>query len=518
MDTTNYIEMNDVQGLVLRGYNFPNIRYIILSIKDIPGAQQFCADLASGTGKGGLQITNAEPWENKIKPEYCLNIGFTNSGMEKLIGADQCTVVSFWSGGLFDSFSSGAVADAVAMGDTGDSAPTNWWNNGGWIAKDKPSNDGSELHIQITLFAHTPEDRENYYALLLDMISNTASGPSVVPVYYQDSDPLTVDGNSDYVHFGYRDSLSQPRIDGVLWDDPMVKRLMGVSTIDDRPKVPADRFVISHTAEDYNAHPLLANGTFAAFRLLYQDEAAFTKFINSDSNTPAELMAAKMCGRWRDGTPLVVSPDKEDKSLGEPSSKNFNFTNFDYLSPSPNQPNQVEGDANSDPLGLKCPYAAHIRRANPRDDFNVTANTNNAVKHRIVRRASPYGPPYDPCEKEGIQRGLVGLFIGAVLDDQFRFVTSIWFEQGGFRNPDASPNQSGVDPLFGPQAIDTNPLDSVFAYNDKGTYNSTPGMTRFIRTDGSLYLFLPSITGLKSLSEGKIPPPLTTKLPLPAYY
>jgi deferrochelatase/peroxidase EfeB len=434
--------------------------------------------------------------------------------MEKLIGADNCNVVSYWSGALYDSFSSGAVADAAIMRDTGDSAPANWWRNGGWIPKTPPSSDGSELHIQITLFAHSPEDRKNYYDVLLDMISETASGPSVIPVYYQDSDPLTVDGNSDYVHFGYRDSLSQPRIKGVQWDEPMVKRLMGVSSIDDRPKVPADRFVINKTADDYHAHPLLVNGTFAAFRLLYQDEAAFTKFINSDANTSAELMAAKMCGRWRDGTPLVVSPDKEDKSLGEPSSKNFNFTNFNYLAPSPNQPNQVDGDkdANSDPLGLKCPYAAHIRRANPRDDFNVTANTNEAEKHRIVRRASPYGPPYDPSEKEGIQRGLVGLFIGAVLDDQFRFVTSVWFEQSGFRNPDASPNQSGVDPLFGPQTqtIDANPLDSIFAYNDKGTYNSTPKMTRFIRTDGSLYLFLPGIQGLTYLSQGKIPEPLNT--------
>lgn len=507
MDVIDQIEMNDIQGLILRGYNFPYIRYVILNIKDIAGAQKFCADLASGTGIGGLSVTNAEPWENKIKPDYCLNIGFTYAGMEKLIGRDNCNVVSYYSSAeVFDSFSLGAVGDATAIGDTGESAPANWWKNGGWIPEGGPSADGSDLHIQITLFTLTPENREKYYALLLGMIAETASGPSVVPVYYQDSDPVTVDGNSDYIHFGYRDSLSQPRIDGVIWDEPMVKRLMGVSTIDDRPPVPADRFVISQSASDYNAHTLLTNGTFAAFRLLYQDEAKFNAFINSDSSTPPELMAAKMCGRWRDGTPLVVSPDKEDKSLGEPSSKNFNFTNFDYLAASPNQP----GDQSSDDLGLKCPYASHIRRANPRDDFNVTANNDNAQTHRIVRRASPYGPVYDPSEKEGVQRGLVGLFIGAVLDFQFRFVTRTWFDLGGFRNPDASPNLSGIDPLFGPQVADTNPADSIFAYNDKGTYKEIRKLTRLIRTDGSLYLFLPGIQGLKSLSQGIIPPPLST--------
>lgn len=507
MSNTNMVDAGDVQGLILRGYNFPNIRYIILNIKDVVGAQKLCADLASGSSSG-LQVTNAQLWEGMVKPEYCLNIGFTYSGLEKLIGKDNCNVVrSNSSIEVFGSFRDGAVNDAKAMSDTGESAPANWWKNGGWLLDTDPSPDGSDLHIQITLFTLTPENREKYYLELLGMISQTASGPSVVPVYYQDSDPITVDGNSDYVHFGYRDSLSQPRIDGNFWNERKVKMLMGISSIDDRPLVPADRFVISQDASDYYAHTLLTNGTFAAFRLLYQDEAKFNAFIHSGDDDP-ELVAAKICGRWRDGTPLVVSPDKELKSLGEPSTKNFNFTNFDYLAPSPNQPGNQDGDG----AGLKCPYAAHIRRANPRDDTFVTDNTDNAQTHRILRRASPYGPVYDPNEKREVQRGLVGLFIGAVLDFQFRFVTKTWFELGGFRNPDASPNQSGIDPFFGPQVADTVPGDSVFAYNVGGTYKEMPSnpnelkLTRFIRTDGSLYLFLPGITGLVHLSKGTIPP------------
>jgi len=503
MHKADPIEMDDVQGLVLRGYNYPNIRYIILNIKDVAGAQKFCADLAAGNGLGSLVITNAEPWENKIKPEYCLNIGFTYSGMEKLIGTVNCKSVYNWSSmQVFNSFSQGAVADAVAIGDTGDSAPSNWWKNGGWISETGPSADGNDLHIQITLFTLNPENREKYYALLLGMIATTASGPSVVPVYYQDSDPITVDNDPNYIHFGYRDSLSQPRIEGVLRDDPM---LMGVSSIDDRPIVPADRFVISQNASDYRVHPLLTNGTFAAFRLLYQDVAKFNEFINSDKDTPPELMAAKMCGRWRDGTPLVVSPDKEDKNLGIPSPRNFNFTNFNYLNPTPNQQGK---DPKSDDLALRCPYASHIRRANPRDDTNVTGNNDKAEKHRIVRRASPYGPLYDPSEKSGErQRGLVGLFIGAVLDAQFRFVTTKWFELNNFRSPDASPNHSGIDPLFGPRDTDPDPVnDKEFAYNDNGTYKVIPNLTRFVRTDGSLYLFLPGIEGLRYLSKGTIPP------------
>ncbi len=497
------IEMDDVQGLILRGYNYPNIRYIIMNIRDVAGAQKFCADLAPDSGAAGLFVTTAEPWDDK--PPYCLNIGFTYAGLAKLITTANCNVVSLWSSAeVFGSYTTGSIGDAMQIGDTGASAPANWWKNGGWIAKEPPAADGSDLHIQITLFALTPETREEYYQQLLAMIPSAASGPAVVPVYFQDSDPIVVDDDDNYVHFGYRDSLSQPRIENLLWNKKSVRKLMGVSTIDDRPPVTADRFVISQTAPDYNAHPLLTNGTFAAFRLLYQDVPEFEKFINSDKHTSPELMAAKMCGRWRDGTPLVVSPDSEDKSLGKPTPDNYNFTNFNFLSHTTNQP----GNRTSDTDGLRCPYASHIRRANPRDDINVAGNNDMAVTHRIMRRASPYGPPYRPGEEPGIQRGLVGLFIGAVLDFQFRFVTTKWLEMGGFRSPDVSPNQSGVDPLFGPQVADPDPTnDTIFAYNNNGTYNVTPGLTRFIRTDGSLYVFLPGIQGLVSISKGTIPPP-----------
>jgi len=497
------IPMNDVQGLILKGYNFPNIRYIIFNVKDTEGARKFCADLVDGSGPGGMKITDAVPWKGNVKPEYCLNIGFTYFGLEAVLGSENTTTVADYSFTPFSSFTDGAVADALNIGDIDESAPENWWQNGGWLSKEPPAKDGSDLHIQITLFTQTPQNREKYYETLLGMIPKAGTEPSVVPVFFQDSDPVTVDGHDDYIHFGYRDSLSQPRIDESFWEKPEVKRLMGDMTKDDRPVVPADRFLISQDATDYGAHPLLTNGTFAAFRLLYQDEEKFNAFINS-GDMPAELLAAKMCGRWRNGVPLTISPDTEDFDLGEPGPKNFNFTNFDYLKASPNQQGNQDGDTS----GLKCPYASHIRRANPRDDSKVTGNNDDAKTHRILRRASPYGLVYNPPENGEVQRGLVGLFINAILDYQFRFVTMQWFNLGGFRNPDASPNISGIDPLFGMQKHDATPaLDSEFAFNDNGTYKVVPKkLERFVRTDGSLYLFLPSISALKYISEGEIPP------------
>lgn len=511
MSTNEPIGMADIQGLILRGYNYDFIRYIILTIPNadaVKSAQKFCADLLPGSKAPGLKITDATPWVNG-KPPYCLNIGFTVYGLNLLIGANNCSTLNATSNQLFGSFSDGAVSDAAFVGDTGDSDPQYWWKrSGGWLPGPDPAPDGSDLHIQLTLYTRCPEHREEYYGKLLAMIPKTKDGsPCAKPVFFKDSDPVVVNGDPTYIHFDYKDSLSQPRIDKSPWN------LLETIVDDDRPKVPADRFIISTSATDYQAHPFLKNGTFAAFRLLYQDAALFEEFIHSDPAVEPELMAAKMCGRWRDGTPLVVSPDKMDPDL-----KGFDYTNFNYHSKTRHQ----KGNMINDDDGLRCPYASHIRRANPRDDIEVSGNKDlgtglplYAVTHRILRRATPYGPPYNRNEPKSpqIQRGLVGLFIGAVLDFQFRFIMSTWLEQGSFRTVDASPNNSGVDPLFGPRTDDTYSPDTEFAFavpkpvqEPPAYHTAATNLQRYVRTDGSLYIFMPGIQGLRCISRGSITP------------
>jgi hypothetical protein len=53
------------------------------------------------------------------------------------------------------------------------------------------------------------------------------------------------------------------------------------------------------------------NGTYGAFRMLEQDCDAFEEFLDRNSGASAEareLLAAKMCGRWRNGRPLTLAP------------------------------------------------------------------------------------------------------------------------------------------------------------------------------------------------------------------
>lgn len=518
-------KLDDIQGIILRGYTFPYIRYIIFTIADKEGARAFLSNILPGASD--IEVTTAKPWEIDKRPEYSLTIGLTYSGIRELMQEANREEVEARSSNVFSLFMEGAIGDAIAVGDVGASAPKNWWKRSGeWKLKEKPSANNDELHIMVSIYADSVANRENYHQKLLVQIPLSDNGPALKEAYLQDSDPLKA--GDDYIHFGYKDSLSQPRLSNVPWNTTKGRLLLGKSTVDDRPLVPPYHFVItpkfkkdpskadSPMLPKYKAHPLLYNGSFAAFRVLHQDVKAFKDFIEKPRGkdiTP-ELIAAKMCGRWYDGTPLSVSPNHpyQPEKPGD-KLEGFDFTNFNYLSHTPNQ----KGVKLNDEFGALCPYAAHIRRTNPRDDDKVQGNTNNAEEKRIMRRAGPYGPDYNPAKPDNIPRGLVGLFICANLSAQFSFIMETWVTSGGFRNggekADISPNNSGIDPVFGiDDGIDKH---KNFAFLPPGSppepkkedYTILDGLPQFIRTDGGLYVFLPGIEGLRHLANGTIPKP-----------
>lgn len=487
------LDLGDIQGLILRGYSYFHIRYFVFkitpSVGGLAGARAFCGSLARECA-APMTITTAEDWGD-ADPSYCLNLGISNTGLKSLVGAENYAEVAAASNTIFSSFDRGAPAQAAFVGDTGLSDPSQWW----------PDANGQPLpltpddtHLVVALYTRSPDDREHWSNVLLAMIPPCPGGePSMTPSYVQDADPLEPPPGSYKgvveIHFGYSDGLSQPRIEGTPWDDPGDPN-------DDNVLVPAYNFAVSNASPYYTAHPLLLNGSFGAFRLLQQDVGGFEAFL-AKTDTP-ELLAAKMCGRWRNGTPLEVSPDGPRSDLSE-----LDLINFNYLTPTVHQ----KGPLESDSLGALCPYAAHTRRANPRDDTGVLANVEPdgspayAQQHRVRRFATPYGTPYSPVTADNA-RGLVGFFMGANLGDQFEFLMSAWLQSGNFRWPDASPNDSGTDPLFGPD-VGSSP---DFDYLGSSGYVTVTPLERFIVTKAGLYVFFPSIEALQWLSQGKLPP------------
>jgi hypothetical protein len=475
----------EVQGLIVRGYgkSVAYKRHRIFTIASVPGAKSFLAALLP-KGAGPLQISDAEllaPGELT----YRLNLGITYNGFAQLDPA-LCAQVDAGTQQIFTPFKRGAYASSTAqtVRDIGASDPSQWWGARAPSTGTPPSNES--LHLVVSLYANTPELRDALSVQLDTMIPGAGTpNAALTQAFTVDSDPL--DDRDVSIHFGYGDGFSQPFIED--WNTP--------NEGDDRPPVPAFRFVIAPNAAGYKAHEFLYNGTFAAFRMLYQDVGAFEAYLTQ--NPRPELLAAKMCGRWRDGTPIVVSPDGEDSSL-----HGFDLTNFQYLNPSANQ----KGPRLPDPDGEMCPYAAHIRRANPRDDTKVHFNDDDAALHRVVRRANPYGPIYSP-DTADTPRGLVGYFIGADLVNQFEFVMGTWIGRSNSRSPyDASPDQSGVDPMFGPKDEYDWPNfyypDGDDAYLGADGKPWEPGtaqsLANFIRTDGAMYVFLPSISAIGRLA------------------
>jgi len=504
---------SDIQGVLIngyRGYNF--IRFLIFTIPSgsEAAAQKLMGALVPGTAGSPLTLTAATRWNVAnppiMKPPYRLNLGITNTGLKKIVGATNYKTVFNASYQVMNSFERGAKASAQRVGDVGPSDPSQWWMAaGGWRL---PGSDPAttDLDLLFSLYAPTPEEREVWGERLVGMVGDAAQ-----LAFAYDSDPLDPVGQE--IHFGFRDGISQPRIDGFSETDP---------NLDDRPRVEAWRFIIDahphldeivHHPPTYHAHPLLDNGSFGAFRMLYQDSGAFDDFIHQTGPEQAELIAAKMCGRWRDGTPVEISPDHpiEQKMLGHSLRNEYELTNFDYVTTSEHQEPKPAPKGNPD-LGQACPYAAHIRRSNPRDDTSVTGNVNFADDHRVLRRARPYGPPYDPAVRgsRSEERGLIGLFIGADLGNQFEFLMSQWITNGGFSTNDGSPNQSGYDPLFGPPPGST--VSDAFSYctgdPKKATdYTTLPmPLPQLVITRGGMYVFLPSITALGWLAKGAVPP------------
>ena len=97
------------------------------------------------------------------------------------------------------------------------------------------------------------------------------------------------------------------------------------------------------------------NGAYVALRKLHQDVAAFRRFLAQHATNAAEeadLLAAKIVGRWPSGAPLALSPEHDDPALAADPERRNAFLYYE-----------------ADPKGLKCPLGSHIRRMNPRDSF-----------------------------------------------------------------------------------------------------------------------------------------------------
>jgi Dyp-type peroxidase family len=281
-------------------------------------------------------------------------------------------------------------------------------------------------------------------------------------------------------HFGYADGFSQPAIEGSRFADHPGAGAPAKHG-EWRP-IRAGEFILGYPDEQgaLPAAPapdaLSRNGSYVVYRKLRQDVARFRRQLREAAALypgGEELLAAKLVGRWRDGTPLDASPAREDPALVADRSRN---NAFDYA---------------RDPEGLRCPIGSHIRRMNPRLSMPFDGKLVN--RHRLIRRGITYGEPLpEGAEDDGQDRGVIFMTVQASLARQFEFVQAQWANTGNpFRVGDDQ------DPLIGPQDTEGPPKMTV---PGRPPFFVGP-LSRVVTVRGGGYYFAPGINGLRYLAQ-----------------
>jgi cytochrome P450/deferrochelatase/peroxidase EfeB len=431
-------------------------------------------------------------------------IGLTAEGLERA-GLDE-------PGGLEtmpSAFRMTMAARSALLGDAPGAAAA-------WRFTDA-AGDPREVHAMLTVYGHEvgrthAQLADDHQQLLAHFHGAVVHAIPCAPVAGPDGDPPRLDVEP----FGFKDGVSQPVIRGTrraaqaVPDRDLVapgEFLLGYrnhqghfppsitvgAELDpacDLPTVSAtrtNRFPFFGQREgEAEARDFGRNGVFVAVRQLDQDVAGFWDQAERVSHALrrsypdlAELaggkvskawVAAKIIGRWPDGSPLV---GHQDGPASAPKPDN----DFTY--------------GVDDPRGLACPLGAHIRRANPRDSQEPGDPDEQRItnRHRILRRGRAYDYAADGPQSR--KTGLLFMALCADFERQFEFVQRTWINATAFHG---LVNER--DPLLSQNAADRG---AVFTIPTAAGPIAVRGLNAYVEPRGGAYFFLPSRSALAHL-------------------
>jgi Dyp-type peroxidase family len=471
------LELGDMQRLILDGYpQRPESRYALLQIQkgQSRAAREWLRSVLAQVGTADRRDS---------KEDYRLNLAFTHAGLEALGSKAK---------GFLAPFREGMTCGArpLILGDTDSSDPGKWrWGQG-----------EGEIHVLLMVFSARGR-RDADWSLLTPGLERWALAVELLDGYLQDSMKE---------HFGFRDGISQPFIEGAETSRGAVA--------DPRNRVKPGEFILGYrneanvlptspyiTADDYRDQQLPEepeqrlperimdpqrrdfgrNGTYLVLRQLRQHVEKFHEYlagqVPGDPSTDPDVkrertrIAAKMVGRWPSGAPLVKTPDGDRRGFA---------TDNDF------------GFHERDPYGHACPIGSHIRRSNPRDALvdesrGITPEEalRQSKRHRLLRRGRLYDETASKVNASG--RGMLFLCLNANIQDQFEFVQHNWINAPGFGGLEGE-----TDPLVGPRPSGTCPMTIQGA---EGT-RRIAGLERFVDVVGGAYFFMPGMKALRCLS------------------
>lgn len=483
------LELYDIQGIIARGYgSLEAAAYVMLHIQDANLARPWLGQLAD-------IVNNSQ--ELPSRDRCCLNVAFSYEGLE-ILGLNEWTLSTFsteFQEGMAEVNRSRILGDYKKNEEDNENDPGRWiW--GGTSPQQTP------IHILLLIYAATDRQLDEYWA---DLDRQLASAGMKL-VIKLDTSPLKDSTGGLREHFGFRDAISQPSIEGLHHRGTPANTIKagefilgyvneyGLLTESPRVNPEDDPHNILPIGE-FDSRDLGRNGSYLVFRQLSQKVEEFWHFLESasqhadGSSNPALRLtyAAKMVGRWPSGTALVQSPDRD-----EPAIENKNDFAYHHV----------------DAEGFRCPFGAHIRRTNPRDSLSPGPGTESSIAvnktHRLLRRGRTYGEPVDPSfdpdrilkyPKPG-DRGIHFICVNANINRQFEFVQHTWIN-----NPKFNGLYEETDPLIGDRQPGTIGSTDKFSIPGRPIRTRIQHLLQFVVVRGGAYFFLPGITALRYLAS-----------------
>lgn len=472
------LQSNNIQALLFGGFG------------PLPYSSCLIATLPNETHKARAWLAHLLPKirfgdERPRENETALILSLSAKGLRKL-GLDEIEL-----SGFPHAFATGMAQRARILGDVEESAPEHWL----WGGRDD---------ADAALLIYAPDqDRLDKLIKGEEKALKNKSGKIIYKVPLQKLPPK---GTPIREPFGFVDGVSQPVIRGIGRHKPGTNDLHilepgefimgypdGLGTYPQTPLIPAilDKYNDLYAAPclwpeqrpDFSsslansARDLGRDGSYMVIRQLEQDVDGFTNFLekvaqqldqgSAHIKVTAQWVAAKMIGRWQDGSSLVRNP-YSPATLGDAHA----IPDNDFLF------------GKEDPQGMRCPFGSHVRRSNPRDSQAPKSEKQIAItnRHRILRA----GRVYD----DGDKKGLLFVCLNGDIERQFEFIQQTWTHNTTFHGVDGE-----VDPLFNTKS------GGKYSIPMRDGARSIKDMQKFITTKGGEYFFLPGRQALTFLSR-----------------
>lgn len=446
---------------------------VLLRITHVSKAMDWLSTCAvsDGTDLGGAHVT--------------FTLGLTRPGLVRL------GIHARWLERLPREFIEGMEARAGILGDVRGNHPQYWrrprrnWRIGAEAEPFGQPVELSSVHVLVQLRTIDTATATNKLLprlipevrLLEELPGGRKTGLSVLSVQVMAQQPPPAGQSFGRGHFGYADGASQPTLTPAAstpsyWSDVVKKGELFLGYINDHGDGPG---VDAQGQPVAVPNPLLDDGSFLVVRKLRQHADRLEQAVDgavaalapqnpAAQSALAEELRAKLMGRDSAGKALIT--------LQGPVDNDFNYR--------------------QDTDGAACPFAAHIRRANPREPRPTQ------MPPRIVRRGMSYG------QRTGLPTddyGLVFMAYNASIAEQFEVIQR-WLAGGN----STGGSSAADDPFVGvPEAG----RSRIFRFVRNGqVVRIDLGTQPLVELQWGVYAFVPSLAALKALPDFVKPPPL----------